>query len=205
MYIASKKSRKKIFHTEQCSHVKNIAPQNRLYFYTLQDAQAAGYRSCRTCSAVMWYYRRESAELLSFCFENGLTLHFDRKKAALSVKTPHSLWKIIVNGQENQLFLYHRNMFDKEDPKSPFPLYHSQKFRSPTILGYLEYIVQHDHYRQYNPLEIYHKKLRWDEHHYRKGSKHYKKQQKRFKRQRKRQAIHQVEALLKSLGDSHKK
>ena len=67
----------------------------------------------------------------------------------LHVHTPRSKWRIIVNGKANKLFLYHKNTYHKnEEIPSIVPGYHSQATRSKTIVGYLEYIIQHDIYRR---------------------------------------------------------
>ena len=66
----------------------------------------------------------------------------------LHVYTPRSKWRIIVNGRDNKIFLYHKNTYSKyEKIPSIIPGYHSQAIRSKTIVGYLEYIIQHDIYR----------------------------------------------------------
>lgn len=54
-----------------------------------------------------------------------------------------------MNGKARKLFLYHKNTYQKEE-KIPSIVhgYHSQAIRSKTVVGYLEYIRDHDIYRK---------------------------------------------------------
>jgi hypothetical protein len=89
--------------------------------------------------------KKEQEAVNQFCQQNGVSCwHEDGQ---IHVQTPQSKWKIITSGKGNKLFLYHKNAFHKEESiPSIIPGYHSQAARSKTIVGYLEYIVQHDTY-----------------------------------------------------------
>ena len=107
----------------------------------------AGYRMCNCCSLVGMRLRKEQNAVNHFCQENGVSCWLE--DGQLHVHTPKSKWRIIVNGKANKLFLYHKNTYQKyEKIPSIVPGYHSQAIRSKTIVGYLEYIIQHDIYRR---------------------------------------------------------
>lgn len=46
-YIASERS--KVFHTSTCSFVDAIAPENKIYFDTIEEALRSGRRPCKKC------------------------------------------------------------------------------------------------------------------------------------------------------------
>jgi len=65
----------------------------------------------------------------------------------------------------------------------------------PTLLGYLEYIVEHDYFRMLNPIHPAPKKKEPP----RKGTKRYRKQQKRAKKQALRESIRNVLNLIDTI------
>lgn len=201
MYVASKISRTKKFHSIDCPHARRIKVENRIYFRTIQEATECGYHFCIDCCHIGKYYRKERNRIVRFCQQNGVMVKFNNNHDCLDVSTPYSKWRIIVNGKKKYIFLYHRNTFYKQnDEASIVPGYHSQKVRRSNIVDYLQYIVKHDAYRLNNPLEKPKtKKKKWYERKYPKGSKNYKKQQKRKKRIERSRSIKRVEELLKAL------
>ena len=40
----------KKFHTRECGYGKRIAPKNRVYFDTAEEAEKAGYVACKVCN-----------------------------------------------------------------------------------------------------------------------------------------------------------
>ena len=141
------------------------------------------------------YYDVEEDEILAFCQENCISCFISGKE--LVIETPVSLWKIIVNGQKHFLFLYHKNdIGSTEDPIHELvPGYHSQKCRRTTIIGYLEYIVAHDLYRDRNPA-LRHKAEKSVP---KKGTNRYKRAIHREKTRKRREDISHVLKLLDSL------
>ncbi len=219
----SANSHRKIVHQSHCKILKRVPKENRLRFESLEEAKAHGYRLCNCCPSIAQKYRKERAQITEFCRKRGFTMKL--QDGVIHVISRHDCWRIITNGNNNTLFLYHKNTAKrtyKEKIPSIIPGYHSQAYRSKTILGYLEYIDSHDGF--------------WDEHlctefvpakqdkvcdmpvwftdkygedyrsyaapHYQriKGTKRYRKEQAKKKRQERRAAIIRVNALLDELA-----
>ena len=141
MVFYSTKSNEKVFHLPHCKIARRIRKEYKKQFATPEEARLAGYRMCNCCSLVGTRLRKEQKAVNQFCQENGVSCWLE--DGQLHVHTPRSKWRIIVNGKANKLFLYHKNTYP-----SIVPGYHSQATRSKTIVGYLEYIIQHDIYRR---------------------------------------------------------
>lgn len=147
MFTYSKNSTGKVYHLSHCSILRRIKKENRQVFQNKEEAEAAGYRCCSCCSPVAVRYRRDHTEINAFCKEHNISCRMDAGQ--LLVTAPASTWRVIVAGASNTLLLYHKNTYDKDTTiPSCVPGYHSQAIRSKTILGYLEYIVRHDVYRE---------------------------------------------------------
>lgn len=142
----------KIIHTSNCRYAGMIKNKKN-YFSTLEAAREAGYVQCKYCSHIRKYMNSERKELAEFCKSNGLYYEFNRKDGALDVISHTGRWKVIVNGQKHFIWLYHKNQ-RREKERSLVPGYHSQKIRSSTLMGYMQYIVEHDQYRIENPLYV---------------------------------------------------
>ncbi len=146
MVFYSTKSTEKVFHLSHCSVRKRIQKVHERSFASPEEARAQGYRSCNCCCQMATKLRKEQAAINQFCQENGVSCHLE--DGQLHVCTPHSKWRIIVNGKAHKLFLYHKNSFEKpEKIPSIVPGYHSQAIRKDSIEGYLQYIVEHDTFR----------------------------------------------------------
>lgn len=147
MVFYSTKSNEKVFHLPHCKIARRIRKEYKMQFSTPEEARMAGYRMCNCCSLVGMRLRKEQNAVNQFCQENGVSCWLE--DGQLHVHTPRSKWRIIVNGKAHKLFLYHKNTYHKnEEIPSIVPGYHSQAIRSKTIVGYLEYIIDHDIYRR---------------------------------------------------------
>ena len=147
MVFYSIKSNEKVFHLSHCKIAHRIRKDYKRQFTTPEEARMAGYRMCNCCSIVGKRLRKEQAAVNRFCQENGVSCWLD--DGQLRIITPKSKWRIIVNGKANKLFLYHKNSYKKpESIPSIIPGYHSQAIRCKTIVEYLDYIVQHDIFRE---------------------------------------------------------
>ncbi len=147
MVFYSTKSNEKVFHLPHCKIARRIHKEYKKQFATPEEARVAGYRMCNCCSPMGMKLRKEQEAVNQFCQENGVSCWLE--DGQLHVITPKSEWRIIVNGKAKKLFLYHKNTYEKfEKIPSIVPGYHSQAARSETIIGYLEYIIQHDIYRR---------------------------------------------------------
>lgn len=225
--LYSVNSHRKIVHMTNCRIIQRIPKQNRKTFDSFEEAYEQGYRHCNCCSVIAQKYRKEKKAVDSFCRQHQL--HFELINGVIHVISRHDCWRIIVNGKKNILFLYHKNTHWNKNKKIPsiIPGYHSQAYRTDSILGYLEYIVKHDNYRdehtydKYNNhsdnssnqvselwvIEKYGKP--WDPNdsigYYRriKGTKKYRKEEKRKKRQKRKAEINRVCALIEELNVMH--
>lgn len=174
MVFYSTKSNVKVFHLPHCKIARRIRKEYKKQFATPEEARSAGYRMCNCCSPVGMRLRKEQEAVNQFCQENGVSCWLE--DGQLPVITPRSEWRIIINGKAKKLFFYHKNTYEKfEKIPSIVPGYHSQAARSETIVGYLEYIIQHDIYRRRQEKKAKQKansmrNLRKNTHPYQRGS-----------------------------------
>ncbi len=148
MYIVSKKSADKIIHDQNCPYAKRISTQNREYYHTMAEALASGKMCCGYCAVLMRKVRKEMNELRTICEENGIDVEFDHTDGSLDIKTSQSIWKLSVIGGSRKLRLYHKNTVSYDNGTSPYEGFHLQNTRFSTIHEYMEYIANHDRYKQ---------------------------------------------------------
>lgn len=159
-------------------------------FRTREEAKDRNYHFCKYCSPMVKYYRAELLNIKNYASENGLI--FDYYDNSISIRTPYSQWKIIVNGRKKDIFLYHKNIYGKSFDNSLVPGYHSQAVRRKSIVEYMKYIVKHDRYRLQNPS--YHRPLADES--VKPGTKRYKKLVKKQKKQERYDGIMRTLALI---------
>lgn len=195
MYYYSKKSRKKIIHTQACFHIASTGLDDIGWFETLPEAYENGYRLCKHCSPLAKHYRKENREILDFCSKNGLSVHLGNR--SIAVTSPRSMWKIAI-GSDKEIILYHKNTFETErDHLSEIKGYHLQRDVSKdSVVAYLEYIVEHDFFRILNPI---HNKPKKEVPPPRKGTRRYKREQRRIEKCAKKRAIRNVLSIIESL------
>ncbi len=140
-----------------CKVIRRIAKENRRNFKSLEEAQSCGFRLCNCCTPVAQKYRKERNSVKDLCKENGLT--FKLRNGVIHVISRHDCWRIVTEGKNNSLRLYHRNTDlrrRKNSYKTAIRGFHLQSFVSQTITGYLKYIGSHDRYRDAHPdTEVY--------------------------------------------------
>ena len=149
-YICGK-SGNRIAHSYDCRYVKLIPEKNRTYYGNRRSAREAGFGYCKYCSRIMQYVRKEKTALDDYCQATGLTYSFNRLDGSLDIKSRSDEWKIVVRHKDDTIRLYHKNQLDLGE-ESVIPGYHSQRIRRGTVLGYLDYIVKHDIFRERNPV-----------------------------------------------------
>lgn len=177
-----------------CQHIQNVSVEDVGSFENLEDAYAAGYRLCRHCSPIAKLYRKESDVLQGYCQSHAASVFF--KDRFIGISTPISDWRIIPSGKGNEVVLYHKNTLgDKKT--GPVPGYHLQRVSQNTISGYLEYISDHDLYRNMHPL--YPVQSKKNSPPPMKGTKRYRKEQKRAAKKARRQSIAHVLTLIENL------
>ena len=175
-------------------HIQNVSVEDVGSFENLEDAYAAGYRLCRHCSPIAKLYRKESDVLQGYCQSHAASVFF--KDRFIGISTPISDWRIIPSGKGNEVVLYHKNTLgDKKT--GPVPGYHLQRVSQNTISGYLEYISDHDLYRNMHPL--YPVQSKKNSPPPMKGTKRYRKEQKRAAKKARRQSIAHVLTLIENL------
>lgn len=194
MYYYSKNSRRKTIHSAACAHIQNVCVDDIGSFETLEEAYAAGYRLCRHCSPIAALYRKESDTLQDYCQSHAASIFF--KDKFIGISTPISDWRIVPSGNGNEVVLYHKNTLSTEKT-GPVPGYHLQRVSQDTIFGYLEYISDHDFYRNMHPLYPIHSKKNSPPP--MKGTKRYRKEQKRAAKKAKWQSVANVISLIDSL------
>lgn len=200
MFVASKKGSAKILHNQQCFYGERIQRKDRLLFYTLEEGERAGYHSCKYCSAIGRYYRKEKTKIKQFCEENKMLLQ--HRNTEIHVQMPLSQWKIVWDGKKGHIFLYHKNIFRRfMEEKEEVPGYHRQPVTKTSIYGYLKYIVLHDKWifhhgngEENKPKESYHGIRR----------KKYIIQVRRMKKKERRSSIRRVYNLLEQLENYRK-
>lgn len=144
MLIYNKKSGSNVVHYSHCRHIKGRKQDVRVTFDTPEEARAAGYRLCKCCAPMTKFYKKEAKALEQFATENGLSYFYG--DGMLDIKSPYSQWKVIVAGKDiKRLFIYHKNTQTRAKQKpSIVPGYHSQAYRTDTLLGYMQFILSHD-------------------------------------------------------------
>lgn len=192
MFYYSIDSKEKVVHYEGCHHLKNIKADNLKSFDSIHDVRKSEYRLCSCCSPITGHLKKEQAVLENYCLENGL-LYFVHK-GNLHIRTHHSKWKVLASNNKDVLELHHENSYEKEHDDS-VPGYHKQNFFSDSVLGYLEYINEHEYYRMLNPLHIVTKKEPP-----KKGTRRYRGQQKALARKERKRQIWNVINLIESLS-----
>ncbi len=150
MYICSKHSRTKIFHNNQCRCVKRIRKNNRMSFMKADEARDLGFQYCSICSPISIRYKKEELEILEFAKKHNLKVYL--YDDAVYVSTQVAGWKIVQEGQNKKIHLYHENatqIYRKLPMKNGKLVkeYHQQWASSSTILGFLEYIADHDDWK----------------------------------------------------------
>lgn len=185
-------SKEKVVHYKSCHHFKNIKKENLRSFGSIKDVRNSDYRICSCCSPVISHLKQEHEKLEKFCLENGLfyALH----KGNLFVSSHSSRWKVLASDNRNVLELHHENSF-KNDYSDSVKGYHKQKFTSDSVLGYFDYIINHDYYRMLNPLNTSIPKKPP-----KKGTKRYKNQQKYLAMKERKRKIWNVVNLIDSLS-----
>ena len=147
--IVSMKAKTKVYHKPGCHHAKHMKRENKVMM-SLQKAERKGYRICRCCNSMAHHKRVEQKTIANY--ENNKGMEFNFVKGALYVKTEVGCWKMVYTRGEQRMVLYHRNNSNRElNFKAPqYEKYHRQVDvpYSDTIAHYLNYIYEHDRFRQ---------------------------------------------------------
>ena len=127
MFYYSKRSHRRIVHTQACFLVRGFAPEAIGTFETLPEALDAGYRLCRRCNPILRQYQKEQTAILDYCRENGMSVRLNDRY--LSIINPISQWRVTVSPSGTTM-LYHKNTeFRASDAASAIRGYHNQHIR----------------------------------------------------------------------------
>lgn len=178
----------------------NLQPEDTLYILgDVIDRNPDGIRILQQLRAMpnvvmLLGNHKESDVLQGYCQSHAASVFF--KDRFIGISTPISDWRIIPSGKGNEVVLYHKNTLgDKKT--GPVPGYHLQRVSQNTISGYLEYISDHDLYRNMHPL--YPVQSKKNSPPPMKGTKRYRKEQKRAAKKARRQSIAHVLTLIENL------
>lgn len=151
-YICSSNSENNLFHWHKCRYVKMITPKNKIEIKTAEEARDQGYKYCKCCSTMMRKLQEEKVEAEQYGKRHGIQLFFDRDDGAIDVVSKSGRWKLVYNSKKDHVYLYHKNNSKTPHKDDFINGYHYQSAYSNSLLGYLEYIYEHDSYRMNNPL-----------------------------------------------------
>ena len=143
----------KIYHRIDCKCVENINPR---YFKEMRenivDYYKLGYKPCPICSPLIKQFKKEEKEIKLFCMEHSIKYKIIDE--SLLIDTYYSSWKIIFAIRTGgDLILYHENnqQYNRYNQVNGniIKTYHIQNdISSTTIIGYLQYIINHDRFRE---------------------------------------------------------
>lgn len=219
----SEKTHRKIVHFSQCKVLKKIPEERLLCFQDLKQAKEHGYRLCKCCPSLAREYRKDQAEIDSYCRKAGFM--FKLQDDVIHIISKHDCWRLIFDAQHNKMKLFHKNTQQRYfKKKKPVIIngFHVQPCHYKSVLEYLKYISSHDQYRdtytytekksyiqesEYEPPEWVLEK--YGEEYLSslgtgyeriKGTKKYKKEQKKRKRKKHRASIRRVYELIEELA-----
>ncbi len=184
------KSSNKVFHNENCHHIKFKEKSNLLEIQSLEEGVNKGYFLCKNCSEIYKFYKKERKAIDEFIKVKNMEIEYENNQ--MKVKTIYSEWKILIN--DNKLVLYHKNTMGYQKSDEKIKGFHNQKVRGKSIKEYLQYIVNHDEYRKKHPVELKGKEKP------KKGTRRYKSWIRSNKEFRKRESKRQVLFLLDQIS-----
>lgn len=148
MYFSSRNSKRRIFHNDTCRYAKRFQPENRINFYTMEEACNAGFVPCNYCSVIGRQYMSSRQEIDKFCEEHGYS-HFMHSGELYVISSDDTAWRITYSGEKGApRALFHESKRQAPINRSAVPYterkYHDQDVQKTSIMGYLVYIHKHD-------------------------------------------------------------
>lgn len=141
----------KIYHRKGCNCIKNI---NSLYYTEMNEDinkyYAFGLKPCEHCCPFIRQFEKEEQDIKLFCLNNSAK--YKILGESLLIDTYYSSWKILYS-DNGDLKLYHENnqQYNRYNQINGTIIkqYHDQSdISSITIMGYLNYIIAHDKFRE---------------------------------------------------------
>ena len=127
-------------HFKDCSRLSGIQEDDIGLFTDVNQAKTYGYHLCPECREKGY----TQAEIDRFCRENGLEI--TQNDSDIIVKSKNAVW--LIRQMFGEMVLYHMNARSKDAEYNVNTQYHYQNCRSHDLMGILEYIVQHDHFKK---------------------------------------------------------
>ena len=185
MFVGNCKT--KTIHYQDCHYAAiRLHPENRVFFYSIEETFRKGYHLCHFCSPLVREMRERKRELQTLSQELGIFCFV--RKGQLHIHSPHSQWYVLP-ADDGKRTLFHRNTLGKTDAC------HVQCTVRSGIPELIRYISAHDRYRQQHPLPA----AAMPKPAAVKGSKRWRKEKKAAKRVQKRVEICRVRSLIDSL------
>ncbi len=147
--IISMNSRAKLYHRAECRYAKQIKIKNRMEISRSQ-AEELGYFVCPHCDGMRALYSFEKKAIEKYVGKENLFV--DMVGDWLYVRTEIGCWKIVYQKKTGKFLLFHKNYIEEGNKLENVEkgAYHRQgdKLFSENILGYLQYIREHDKARK---------------------------------------------------------
>lgn len=199
MFYYSKKSHRKIVHTENCFIAQSFSSESIGTFATLAEAFQAGYRLCKRCNPIAQQYKKEQEDLLNYCYRNGMSCYYNDRN--FKITSTISKWIVTVS-PSGRTQLYHKNTKTlPSDEQSFVPGYHYQRVQYGSLMEYLEYIKEHDFYRNRHPEML--NKPKAQKAPPKKGTKRWYKEQAKLKAIERKRSIRNVLNIIDSFNSNY--
>ena len=153
MYCFSKTSKRKLYHTEGCKYINNIAESNLGACNNQQVLFNNGYTFCEYCSPAGKYLRANSNyinELSKKTQKKVQRYNIRYNNGRIEITSAESKY-LLVFKKGRKMCLYHANAFDCAT-YTEIPGYHLQMERDWKLSKLMKYIIQHDGYRKCFPI-----------------------------------------------------
>ena len=193
MFITSKNTGRKIYHTSFCTYAKRIRQENSVEHENVKNLRENGYRACNCCSPMGRRFRTEKAKLMKFAKEHQMKVWlYDN---AVYMETLNGSWKVMYSCKERKMCLYHANTeiyrnCKIKDGKIQHTYHEQTGAHCTSLMGFAGYIYRHDNWRR-DMLDSY-KEM---PHNTEKQKRKYKNE----KRKSDKKKIHNVLNLIESL------
>ena len=121
--------------------------------------------------------KKERKQLELLCRENGIVYFYTEGSGCLDVISKNGRWKIVEENPHNRIWLYHKNLRG-QNPDDFVLGYHDQNVCRHSLMAYFQYIINHDKYREENPMSRPKKKR--DRYYYRNKKLMYRRRMKKM-------------------------
>lgn len=193
--VVSMEAKNMVYHRAECRYAKKIYKRNKM-LVPKQAAEKQGYRPCKCCDSMNFFYQLGKEEITSYAQEKNMNLDF--KDGKIYVRTDAGCWKILYIKSIQKFILHHKNHVEGRIALEEIENggYHRQwdVETAKSIMDYLQYIQKHDTYKPIM-LSDYHQLPR--------DSKEQKKYYNVARRRDKRRSARRVDMLFAMIESQH--